>query len=95
LLGGRKRHEDPNYHVDDDDDDNDDKRSVRIYKLLLWWHVYPLLGADREIRDCKAAVARQRPANNNRGMAFSAWSAKQQLKSNGGTVFCAVRAEML
>jgi hypothetical protein len=85
--------EHPDRHVhhddDDDDDDDDDKRPVRIYEVLLWWHVYPLLGADRT-----AAVATQRPANN-RGMVFSAWSAKQQLNSNRGTVFCAVRAEIL
>jgi hypothetical protein len=42
---------------------------------------------DCEIGDCTAAVARQRPANNNRAMVFSAQSAKQQLNSNRGTVF--------
>jgi hypothetical protein len=31
-----------------------------------------LLGADHEIGDCTAAIARQQPTNNNRGMVFSA-----------------------
>jgi hypothetical protein len=46
-----------------------------------------LLGGDREISDCTAAVARQRPANKNRGMMFSVRSAKQQLNSNRGRCF--------
>jgi hypothetical protein len=45
-----------------------------------------LLGGDRDIGDCTAAVARQRSANNT-GMVFSAWSAKKQLNGNRGTVF--------
>jgi hypothetical protein len=54
--------------------------------IIILWHVDPLLGVDREIGDCTAAVARQRPADNTE-MIFSAWSAKQQMNSNGGTVF--------
>jgi hypothetical protein len=42
---------------------------------------------DREIGDCTAAIARQRPANYNRGDVFSARFAKQQLNSNRGTAF--------
>jgi hypothetical protein len=44
---------------------------------MILWHVDPLLGGDREIGDCIAAVARQRPSNNNnnREMVFSALSA--------------------
>jgi hypothetical protein len=33
-------------------------------------------------RYCTTGVARQRHANNNRGMMFSAWFAKQQMNSN-------------
>jgi hypothetical protein len=44
-----------------------------------------LLGADHEIGDCTAAVARQRPANN-RGMVFSVRSAEQQLNSSKGAL---------
>jgi hypothetical protein len=54
--------------------------------INLFWHVYPLLHGDREIGDCMAAVARQRPADN-RSMVFSVRSAKQQLNSNRDTVF--------
>jgi hypothetical protein len=43
----------------------------------ILWHVDPLLGNDREIGDCSAAVARQYSVNKNRRMAFSALSAKQ------------------
>jgi hypothetical protein len=53
----------------------------------LLWHVDSLLGSDREIDDCKVAVARLQPENNNRGMVFSARFTTQQLNSNGGTVF--------
>jgi hypothetical protein len=49
-------------------------------------HVDPLLGGDREIGDCTAAVAWQRPTNN-RKMVFSTRSAKQLLNSNTGTIF--------
>jgi hypothetical protein len=38
---------------------------------LILWHVDPLLGGDREVGDCTAAVARQRPANSNKGTVFS------------------------
>jgi hypothetical protein len=54
--------------------------------FIILWHVDPLLGGDREIGDCAAAVARQSPANN-RGMVISAPFAKQQLNKNRGTVF--------
>jgi hypothetical protein len=47
----------------------------------------PLLGGNREIGNCTSAVSMQRPANKNRGMVFSALSAKQQLNSNNLTVF--------
>jgi hypothetical protein len=53
----------------------------------ILWHVDQLLGGDREIGDFIAAVVRQAPANNYRGMVFSARSAKQQLKINRRTVF--------
>jgi hypothetical protein len=53
------------------------------------WHVDPLLGNDREIGNCTAAVARQWSVNNNRRTVFSARSAKQQLSSNRGTEFTA------
>jgi hypothetical protein len=53
---------------------------------MILWHVDPLLGSDREIGDCAAAVARQWPANN-RGMVFSARPATQQLNSNRRKVF--------
>jgi hypothetical protein len=56
----------------------------------LLWRVDPFLGVNREIGDCTAAVARQRPANNI-GMVFFARSAKQQLNSNRGTI-CSVRS---
>jgi hypothetical protein len=36
----------------------------------------PFLGGDREIDDCTAAVARQRPSKNNKGMVFFERSAK-------------------
>jgi hypothetical protein len=45
-----------------------------------------MLGGDRETGDCTAAVARQRLADN-RGLMFYARSAKQQLITNGRTVF--------
>jgi hypothetical protein len=51
------------------------KRHVFMQYVVLW-HVDPLLGSDREIDDCKVAVARQRPTKN-RAMVFSAPSAKQ------------------
>jgi hypothetical protein len=40
-----------------------------------------------EKSDCTATVVRQRPANNNREIVFSARSAKKQLNSKRGTVF--------
>jgi hypothetical protein len=43
----------------------------------MLWHVDPLLGGDLVLGNCTSAVARQRPVNNNRGMVFSALSAKQ------------------
>jgi hypothetical protein len=50
------------------------------------WHADPLVGGDREIGDCTAAVARQWSANN-RGMLFSVRSVprcyKQGRWSNG------------
>jgi hypothetical protein len=46
-----------------------------------------LLGGCREIGDYTAAIVRQPSANNNRGIVFSALSAKQQTNSNRGTVF--------
>jgi hypothetical protein len=49
-----------------------------FYEWGILWHV------DREIGDCRSAVARQRAANNNRRMVISAQSAKQQLNSNKG-----------
>jgi hypothetical protein len=60
------------------------------YTIYTLWHADPLLGGEREICDCTAAVARQQPAN--RGMMFSARSTKQQLNSNRGKVF-SVRSE--
>jgi hypothetical protein len=54
--------------------------NVFICKL---WHVDPLLGGDREIGGYTAAVAEQRPADNNEGTVFSAWSAKQCLDTAG------------
>jgi hypothetical protein len=51
------------------------------------WHVDLLPGDDSEIGDCTAAVPRQRTANNNSTMVFFARSAKQQMNSNGLTVF--------
>jgi hypothetical protein len=45
---------------------------MTLYKLQrkreALWHLDPLLGGVREIGDCTAAIARQRPANKNRGM---------------------------
>jgi hypothetical protein len=35
------------------------------------WHVDPLLGSNCEMGDYTAAVARQQPTNNNKGMVFS------------------------
>jgi hypothetical protein len=55
-------------------------------RVLVLWHVDPLLGDNREIGDRTAGVAKQRPADN-RGMVLSARSAKQRLNSNRGTVF--------
>jgi hypothetical protein len=55
--------------------------------IKILWHVDLLLGGHREIGDGTAAIARQRPANNNRGMVFAARSSKQQWNSNRGTVF--------
>jgi hypothetical protein len=46
-----------------------------------------LLGGYREIGNCTAAIAKERPANKNRGMVFSARSSEQQLKNDSGTVF--------
>jgi hypothetical protein len=51
-------------------------------QFLISWHIDPLLGADREICDCTAAVVKQRSANNNTGMVFSARSAKHGLNRN-------------
>jgi hypothetical protein len=51
------------------------------------WHLDLLLGGDCEIVDCTAAVVRQRPANNNRRMVFTARSTKQQLNSNKETAW--------
>jgi hypothetical protein len=48
-------------------------------------HVDPLLSGDREIGDCTAVTARQRPAS--RGMAFLGGPSTKQLNSNRGTVF--------
>jgi hypothetical protein len=59
--------------------------------INILWHVDPLLGSDREIGHYTAAVARQRPVNNNRGMVFSATVALEQ--RNG--VFCVIPADML
>jgi hypothetical protein len=35
------------------------------------WHVYPLLGNDREIRNYSTNVTRQRPVNSNKETVFS------------------------
>jgi hypothetical protein len=43
----------------------------RINVSSILWHVDPLLGGDGEIGDCTAAVARHRPASNNKGKMFS------------------------
>jgi hypothetical protein len=43
----------------------------------ILWQVDPLLGKDREIDCCSAAVAKQYSVNKKRRMVFSAWSAKQ------------------
>jgi hypothetical protein len=51
------------------------------------WLMDPLLGGDRPISDCTAVVVRQRPANNNRGIVFSAQSTKQHLNRNREMVF--------
>jgi hypothetical protein len=45
-------------------------------KYGAMWHVDPLLDSDSEMDEYTAAVARQRSANNNRGMVFSAQSIK-------------------
>jgi hypothetical protein len=66
--------------------------SSENFLFFLLRHVDPLQGGDREIDDSTAAVARQRPAKN-RGIVFSAWSAKQHLNSNRGTAFSVVRAQ--
>jgi hypothetical protein len=55
--------------------------------LKIMWHVDPLLGGYREIGDHTAAMARQQPSNDNRGMVFSALSAKQKLNRKRGTMF--------
>jgi hypothetical protein len=48
---------------------------IKNYMIhVILWHVDPLLGSDREIGDRTAAVAIQRLASNNRGMAFIARS---------------------
>jgi hypothetical protein len=52
----------------------------RIYIIILL-HVDPLLGYHREIGDCTAAVARQRPARVNRRMMLKVGS-RQQLKGS-------------
>jgi hypothetical protein len=57
-----------------------------IFNIILW-HAGPLLGGNLAIGVCTSVVARQRPANNNRGMVFIVLSAKQQYKSNIGAVF--------
>jgi hypothetical protein len=46
-----------------------------------------LQGGDCEIGNCAVVVTRQKPINSNRGMVFSAWSAKQQFNINRGTMF--------
>jgi hypothetical protein len=58
---------------------------LSVRNLML--HAYCGIAA-LQIGDCTEAVDRHRPANNNRVMVFSALSAKQQLNSNRGTVFC-------
>jgi hypothetical protein len=59
---------------------------IRTRIKMILWHIDPLLGGNREIGDFTAAVARQRPANNNRVIVFSVRSTKQQLNSNRGTM---------
>jgi hypothetical protein len=54
----------------------------RVSVINILCHVDPLLRSDYT-----AAVARQRPINKNRGVVFSARSAKQQLHWNRETVF--------
>jgi hypothetical protein len=70
------------------------KSPVHSVRPVVWRFWFPLYvgggGGGGEIGDYAAAVARQGPANN-RGMMFSARSAKQRW--NG--VFCAVRVELL
>jgi hypothetical protein len=57
-----------------------------LFKCTILCHVDLLLGSDRKIGDCRVACKQQRNGVN-RGMVFSAQSAKQQLSSNRGTVF--------
>jgi hypothetical protein len=59
---------------------------MEIFIGKLLWQIYPLQGGDREIGDYAAAVARQRPANNNTGMVFFC-AVRQAVNSNRGTVF--------
>jgi hypothetical protein len=49
---------------------------------FILWYVDPLLGGDREIGDCTVGVARQRPANNKRGMVFSARAVQRRYKQD-------------
>jgi hypothetical protein len=57
--------------------------------VKIIWHIDPLLGGDREIGQYTAAVAMQRPENDNRRLVFSALSAKQKLnKKERNGVFC-------
>jgi hypothetical protein len=56
--------------------------------LLIMRRVDTLLGSNHKIDDCTEAITTKRPTKkNNTGMAFSAWSAKQQLNINRGMVF--------
>jgi hypothetical protein len=62
-------------------------KSLNIYRRKILRNIDPLLDGNREIYGCTAAVARQQHTNNNTGIVSSVQSAKQQLKSNSGTVF--------
>jgi hypothetical protein len=55
--------------------------------ILILCHIDSSRGGDHIIGDCTAAVARQRSANNNRGMVISARSAKQRWNKNIVMVF--------
>jgi hypothetical protein len=57
---------------------------------LMMWHVDPLLGGGHKIGNRTVAYARQRPSNSSRGIVFSVWFAKPQLKSNKGMMFVSV-----